>query len=237
MKNIIVVIIFSLLITGCNKSDTDVEALKRLFNDSIDSLKLNHELELKEKNDEINLLKQKLEEQEGKSNQFDKNLIEVKKNGKTFNLYTTGLEYLEDGIICILEAYDSNNELIWLRAWNGLQVSELDTHSLITIYENKIYIVVSGELNAIDISTGNNLWSVANLGRSSEAPLVDTDGTIYIIGQYKPYLSAISSEGKVLWQVNSDELSGTYSVSFENNNLIVKCVKGELKYDKSGNRL
>jgi len=162
-----------------------------------------------------------------------KNSVDEETN---YELTTYGTDYLEDGIVIVLAVYNEANEISWIESWNGVQVATQATFSSITINEDRIYIVVSGILFALDKVSGETLWKVSDIGSSFERPTVDKDGNIFIVGQYSPYISAITSDGELLWQEINDELDGAYTIELIDDLLLVKCLGGEFKYDKYGKR-
>jgi len=154
---------------------------------------------------------------------------------KNFVIHAKGLDYLEVGIVIILEAYDVDNNLLWMQCWSGVHVTELATNSEIAFYEDRLYIVVDGTLNAIDESTGKKLWDAEGVGRTCAAPIVDEEGTIYIAGQYRPQLSAVNPGGEILWQISSDELDWVEYVYFEDDIIVLRILGGIVRVDKKGN--
>jgi outer membrane protein assembly factor BamB len=232
MKKVIMIFIIAVLLSGCvNNSDTAEPDL----NSKIDV-----------KNEEIAELKENISELEFRIEYLRKQLSSTEKDifdsrvqvgDMYYQYYSTGGKYLEDGIVLILEAYDENQEVIWIKPWEGIQITELDPYSPFIIRDDILYIVVSGSLYTINVNTGEVYWSVEDVGHSHVAPLVDDEGKIFTIGQYTPYITAIDSEGEIIWQERDNELNGAGDIKFDNETLIVECLAGTFMYSKNGERL
>lgn len=102
-----------------------------------------------------------------------------------------------------LYAEDENQNRLWSREWDSIQLTELPPVSSYVIYNENVYIEVQGALYALDIYTGKELWNEITVG-SIKHPVIDTDGTIYCSGYYGPFITAISDDGKIKWQLNSN---------------------------------
>jgi hypothetical protein len=148
-----------------------------------------------------------------------------------------GGRYLEDGIIIMLEAYSNKDEQIWIKTWNGIQVSELATHSEMEVYNGKVYIVVDGVLNIIDNETGYTRLMISDLGKSFQKPVIDKEGNIYVVGQYNPYLTVINNQGVVLWQVNEDEYAWADNVEVFEDRIELRTISGVYKFTLDGERI
>ena len=232
MKKGILVFLIAVLLTGCSG------------NNDVDAIKL--EADIEAKNDEIAKLNETITELEGRIEYLrslldstEKDIFDskVQVGDMYFQYYSTGGKYLEDGIVLILEAYDENQELIWIKPWEGIQISELDPYSPFIIIDDILYIVVSGDLYTINVNTGEVYWSVEDVGQSSVAPLVDDEGKIFTIGQYTPFISAVDSEGTIIWQVRNEEFWAANSIEFEGDSLVIECLAGTFRFSKSGDRL
>ena len=232
MKKGILVFLMAILLTGCSG------------NNDVDASKLEAVIEVK--NEEIAKLNETITELEGRIKNLrsllgstEKEIFDskVQVGDMYFQYYSTGGKYLEDGIVLILEAYDENQELIWIKPWEGIQISELDPYSPLIIRDDILYIVVSGDLYTINVNTGEVYWSVEDVGHSSVAPLVDDEGKIFTIGQYTPFISAVDSEGIIMWQVRDEEFWGVNSIEFEGDSLVIECLAGTCRFSKSGDRL
>lgn len=262
-KAISMIIILVLLVGCANKNEMselteqnkDIERLKQLYEDDIKALSLSKEKEINSLNDRIKELELEIEgvlvdykkmkkekdsfkkviDEENAKSDFDDNDIYLE--DKIIRLYSEGEDYLEDGIICTLEVLDSKENMLWHRQWEGLQVTELATYSPVAVASNRIYIVIGQELNAIDINTGEIRWDSIMVGSSGNAPVVDVDGCIYTTGQYVPYLTAVSSDGNIKWQIESEDMYGIYDLSLCNEYLAVKQNAEIILFDKDGNKI
>lgn len=232
VKKVILVFLMAVLLTGCSNNN-DVNAS-------------NLEADNEAKNKEIIMLNETISELEGRIEYLrsllgstERDIFDSKAQvgDMYFQYYSTGGKYLEDGIVLILEAYDENQELIWIKPWEGIHISEVSPYSPFVIRDDILYIVVSGTLYTINVDTGEVYWSVENVGYSSVAPLVDDDGKIYMVGQYTPYISVVDANGNMLWQERDKELNGSAEIRIDNGTLLVNCLKGTFRYSKDGERL
>jgi hypothetical protein len=263
-KFITMLIIGTIVLSGCTKlnpisestdEQAEIEAFKASYKKEMQDLKIDQVIaigklskkvaalngNLEEALDEHAALKNKSEILElavfGKIKNDNDLYQDIKQDGSVYKVYTEGTDYLEDGIVCVIEVLDQNGKTIWRYMWEGIDVSEVASHSPITIVGKRIYIVVDGELIAMEKESGRILWRCDQVGYSFQSPLVGNDGTIYTIGQYEPYLTAVSHEGKLKWQLISDEMYGIEQLGVCNDYLVVN-LKGEiLLFDKDGNKL
>ncbi len=263
-KFIMMLIIGTLILSGCTKlvslpESTDeqgeIEALKASFKKEMQDLKINQVItigklskkvaalneNLEETLDEHAAMKNKSEILElavfGKIKKDDDLYNDIKQDGSVYKVYTEGTDYLEDGIVCVIEVLDQNGKTIWRNIWEGIDVSEVASHSPITIVGKTIYIVVDGELIAMEKESGRILWRCDQVGYSFQSPLVGNDGTIYTIGQYAPYFTAVSHDGKLKWQLISDDMYGIEQLGVCNDYLVVNQKGDILLFDKDGNKL
>lgn len=207
--------------------DDDKE--EQIDNSSIDVVELKKKFE--KCHSEYNLMKRILFNKNDDTNSlYDDIYLE----DKVIKLYSEGTDNLEDGIICILKVFDDNNNIIWHKSWEGLHVSELSVYSPVTVVKDRIYIVVSGELNALDINTGQILWEPIFVGSPNHPPRVSEDGYIYLTGQYGPLLTAINEEGIVEWQVESEDMSWSSDVALCNGYIFVEWIGGIAVFNKDG---
>jgi outer membrane protein assembly factor BamB len=232
VKKVMLIFLMAVLLNGCSNNN-DVNAR-------------NLEADIEAKNEEIARLNETISELEGRIEYLrsllgstEKDIFDsrVQVGDMYYQYYSAGGKYLEDGIVLILEAYDENQDIIWIKPWEGIHISELDPYSPFIIRDDILYIVVSGDLYTINVNTGEVYWSVEEVGHSSVAPLVDEDGQIFTIGQYTPYITAIDSQGKIIWQESDNELNGAGDIKFDNDTLIVECLAGTFIYSKNGERL
>ncbi|SHI05751.1 NADase-type glycan-binding domain-containing protein [Clostridium grantii] len=119
-------------------------------------------------------------------------------------------------------ALNENGDKVWERNWDNLELTELDVMSPITETEDGIiYVEVYSKLYAIERSTGNELWGDVLVG-SGIAPLVDKDGTIYCIGYYGPFITAISPDGSVKWTRDYEEIYWPYELDVRDTKIYIK---------------
>lgn len=105
----------------------------------------------------------------------------------------------------ILEAYTKDGELFWDKKWTDLALTELDLASKPAVKDNNIYIGVYGTLYAIDGETGEELWSVQDIGSISK-PYINKD-RVYVSGYYGPFLTCLDiHSGKQIWQYNNKDM-------------------------------
>ena len=101
--------------------------------------------------------------------------------------------------------FDSQGQMLWQRVLSGT-ATELDVtdaflggtaaQPLAMLYENYC-------LHALELSTGEELWTLnEDLGASITAAVAE-DGTMYIGGYYGPDPVAISANGEVIWRSSS----------------------------------
>lgn len=250
MRSIIICIILFVILAGCSKNGEYIEVtqhqkemkeLQAVADNILANQKSENEKEMVVKNQRIKYLESQMSEIEQQVKKlsanehiFDEDFVEVSYEDMTIRQSTAGSKNLEDGIICVLQAFDKDKELVWIQSWGGLQVSELPTFSKVSIVEDRIYIVVCKELSALDVNTGEIIWSVADTGSDYEAPIVSDEGVIYVAGQYAPYLTAVDKEGTVLWKIEAEELLGANSLTLHDAYLSVKCNNGVVKVGKDG---
>lgn len=253
LKCIVMVIVVSFILTGCSEVDDSPNISTE--NDALIDLKVEQVIQTGKLTKQIAGLKTNLEtvtdnyeilEQKTKLLELavfgeKKDDIElfkdIQQDGKVYKVYTEGTEYLEDGIVCVVEVLDQNGKTIWKNAWEGIDVSEVATHSPITIISERIYIVVDGALNAIDKKTGEILWDSVPVGFSYQPPVVGNDGTLYTIGQYAPYFTAVTPEGYIKWQMITDDMYGIDRMGVCNDYLVVDQSGTFILFDKEGNKI
>jgi len=159
-------------------------------------------------------------------------LISIDEN--KFRIAMAGGKVLEDGVIVIFELYDEDNYLIWLKTWEHIDVTELSLNSYPTVFQGDLYIVVDGSLNIIDLITGDTKMIVDDVGKSEAAPVIDENGTVFTIGQYEPFVTAIDNEGEIIWQIRDKELTHAYEIKIDNDVLLVETLSGTCTLTKDG---
>lgn len=152
-----------------------------------------------------------------------------------FRISSAGAKVLEDGLIIILECYEKDYSLRWIEVWKGIQVTELSIYSQPIIFKDTLYIVVDGNLNIISVETGETLKIVEEVGKSFSSTVIDVNGTIYTIGQYEPYVTAIDASGNILWQIRDEVLCYACEVEIVGNRLKVETLSGIFILTMDGN--
>jgi outer membrane protein assembly factor BamB len=124
-------------------------------------------------------------------------------------------------------ALNESGEKVWEKAWEKLKLTELDVMSGIAeTNDGVIYVEVYGDLYAIDKNTGNELWGQVAVG-ATQTPVVDKDGTIYCIGYYGPFITAISPEGSTKWTRNYQEIYWPYEIYLSDSKIYVRYESSE----------
>lgn len=242
-KGIFVLLCFGcIFLIACNKTQSitekpeisteKMESIVNEYENNIDQL-IEENAELKLELEKMTEALEDLKEKNKAEVIVDTNdLISV--DNHKFRISFAGQEVLEDGIVIVLEAYDSENHVSWIKTWEGIQVSELPLISQPAIYEKKVYIVIDGNLNIINLKTGEILNIIEAVGHSDASPIVDQMGTVFTIGQYKPYVTAINVEGKIIWQINDEEFLNAYGIELIDHMLHIKTFNGIYILDKDG---
>lgn len=157
-------------------------------------------------------------------------------NGR-INIFTEGEEILEDGISIIIQVFDDSEDLNWEHKWESIQVRDLSTHSIPVISFNHLYIVVDGYLNALDLESGIQEWEPIYVGSIGYPPRVDSDGRVYVSGQYGPYLTCITTEGEIAWQYITDDMVEVSNFIVTDMYIMVRDTSGIRVFDKDGNMI
>ncbi len=130
---------------------------------------------------------------------------------------TTAASLQNQGGTATLTALDKNGKTVWVRSFSLEELTSQAAVSPAAISGDRVYVQLSGTLYALLLTDGQTIWQAEDIGAGLCAPLVDHDGTIYVTGYEGPDLSAISSDGIVLWTASSG--SGEYywanGLSFE----------------------
>jgi regulator of replication initiation timing len=146
LKSMMLLLIIVLLV-GCNDSvDNEIETekinqyesnIKNLTDENATLLIEKEALvseynDLMETNNELRVDNSNLKEEMVEDEDDKETFIVIDEN--KYKISFLGGTYLEDGIIIMLEAYSNKDEQIWIKTWNGIQVSELATHSELEVY-------------------------------------------------------------------------------------------------------
>lgn len=163
LSGLSIIIILILLVTSCTTADVEEEVKESSnFQDEMMALKADLEERLEVLGSENDRLKKEISDIQKKHN---KEIIDLKSSiivdkddlfqvdNHTFRIDIIGKEILEDGVIVILEGYDGL-KLQWVKTWESIQVAELALISGLTLWEDKVYVVVDGNLNIIDLVSG-----------------------------------------------------------------------------------
>jgi outer membrane protein assembly factor BamB len=149
------------------------------------------------------------------------------------------------GILSCLDA--TTGKVLWRKDNTTHAVPEYFT-SMSPLTTDKMCIVHTGtkdngEVLALDLNTGNEIWKWAGDGPAYSSPSVmDIDGTKLLIVQTEKNLMALSlSDGKQLWQISTPDQQRFY-------NCVSPCIDGQtiyltgqgigmkaIKVEKSGN--
>jgi len=231
-----ILVMFFVLLCSCQrtqlveeKKDTTTNEIENHFEEKLDN-EQNHE-ELKETvsgNDTVTVENGRNEEFKNEEIDIDSaqdlkidfDMVEIE--GLKYGISSVGGKVLEDGITFLLAVYNEDDDVAWVKSWNGIEVTELMYYSGIEVSGNEIYIVVNYTLYVIDIENGNILWETPNVSSPEHAPIIDVDGSIYLVSERKPYLIKISSDGTVMWRLNSDKLYGIYDLNFDDDEMTAK---------------
>ena len=119
VKKVMLIFLMAVLLNGCSNNN-DVNAR-------------NLEADIEAKNEEIARLNETISELEGRIEYLrsllgstEKDIFDsrVQVGDMYYQYYSAGGKYLEDGIVLILEAYDENQDIIWIKPWEGIHISE-----------------------------------------------------------------------------------------------------------------
>jgi len=245
LKSKLIFIAIILFLAGCTSSK-EVDELKLSYEASLNKMESSKESELYDLKLKLMHLTSKYEELKKDydllyNEKSDKELTKGQElefndiifDDKTIRIYTDGVTYLKNGIDCIIEVF-KNDISIWSKVWEGVEVTEINIYSPLTVVKDRIYIVIASNLNVLDINTGDIIWTVDDVGSSHIAPIVDSNGCIYIIGQYAPYLTAIDSNGELKWQIESEELYGIQNVIIQEELLTLEVFDKFIVVNKDG---
>lgn len=234
MRKMFLIILCCVILSSCSDSDTStvVEDDKEL---QIESIVEDYEEKLNTLNEENKNLAAQLDSLSEKYRELQNeerpevivdsdDLMIV--DGNRFRISMAGGKVLEDGVAIIFESYDEDNYLTWLKIWEGIDVTELSLISQPTLYQDKVYIVVDGNLNILNLETGKTVMVINNVGKSDAAPVIDEDGTVFTIGQYEPYVTAINEEGNKIWQITDEELTHAFKIEIVDDLLQVETLNG-----------
>lgn len=163
---------------------------------------------------------------------------EQKTSSEAKNIIETKTFQKEDYIIKFEHCYSSeetskeyavitvskNNTLIWSYETEKMTVTELDRVEFIESPKDKIYINVGGNIIALDLETGEQLWKNNNSSGASTCSVIDENDTLYIMGYYGPHLHVIDNNGNTIKMIESfdDNLYWPYEAKLSDDILTIK---------------
>lgn len=140
-------------------------------------------------------------------------------------------EYIDNKEVITLSGTTENDE--WNTIWE-VEPSQFSSSSAYTISrDNIIYIVVEAGLHAIDIETGDIVWTVEDVGAMGQAPVIVNE-RIYCTGYDTPFLTCITFDGTIDWVSDPDGGYGAYQITVEDDYLIIDAETGIYKVDYDG---
>lgn len=121
---------------------------------------------------------------------------------------TVTYEYLTEGgnEYAIVTGWTSDNSAAWVYETGHLPMAQMARVSDLGQWQNQYYIVEDGAVVALDVQTGDPLWENADFvgaPASSDAFLIDSDGTVYLCGFFGPDFFAVSADGATLKKIDS----------------------------------
>ncbi len=224
------VMILIFVLSSCYRSDFDMCEDSHCFEDvNKDTTTI---IDCVEYIDEIQT---KVDEKDfGTKNSFDdyNNTYQIELHIEKIDEVNYGIGYegehnLENGLTFLFAVLEED-EILWIKSWNNIHISEADYYSGVELVDDTIIMAVNGTLYSIHIVNGEINWEVDNIGFPSTPPIVE-DGYIYIVSEKKPYLSIINENGIVEAQLNSDKLYGIEDIYFVNGKLNVVIYTDEIK--------
>lgn len=137
-------------------------------------------------------------------------------------------EYADECELMRAACFDRMNNCLWKIDMINPAVTELEgfTAFLGGTDDQPILLLhnASEGLTAVDYATGEELWFLSNrkciLGGSLSYAVNPKDGTMYVGGYYAPDPTAISMDGRVLWQVAAGDSYWLYSLQLSGDHLV-----------------
>ncbi|MCD7893286.1 MAG: S8 family serine peptidase [Erysipelotrichaceae bacterium] len=140
--------------------------------------------------------------------------------------YNNGYQYAS------VNAYDSDNQVVWTYTTSQYTATELDRVSDIGQKDNVYYIVEDRQVIALDVSSGNVLWkSEQKVGAGNGFAF--GDDAIYLCGYYGPDFIAISYSGDTLYEIGTfdDNYSWPYKIEVKNDKAYVYMEGNSIDYN------
>lgn len=133
----------------------------------------------------------------------------------------------------IITGYDKDNKAIWEYKTPEYERAELERVSDIGQKDNKYFIVQGGAIVALDMRTGNPLWTNDEFQGCGTDVVIGNDA-IYLCGQYGPDFFAVSFDGVTLCNIRQFDESYYWAQSIElkDNQALVYLHGGDFDYDE-----
>lgn len=132
-------------------------------------------------------------------------------------------DWQEYATICGL---DAAGETRWSLTTGEYESTELDRVCDVGIFGDRYYYVEDGEVVALDLQTGAEVWRNAEFGGASVKAAFGEDGTLYLCGYYGPDLFAVRPDGTTQMRVEMFDLDWcwAYAISVEGDGVCVTLV-------------
>ena len=98
----------------------------------------------------------------------------------------------------LLKAYNEAGDEIWSYQCGSYLLTELNRIGYIDIYDNKVYFFEDGDIVALDLETGNEIWRNDEFIGSESAHVFSSTGKLYICGYYGPDLFVVDRNGNTV---------------------------------------
>ncbi len=240
MQRIILLFIGCLILTSCRGTTSQVDEGVKEENISLIN---EYEKEINRLKNENFELKERLAKASAKDIEVPtEEVSEVSPNPEEliiidnyqFRISIKGTKNLEDGVILIMESLGKDEDVTWMKVWDKIDVTELAINSEPSIFNEEVYIVVDGSLYIINAEDGEVRMVVEDVGKSYSAPVMNKDGIVFTIGQYEPYVTAIDSNGSILWQITDEAFSHAWKHELVNGDLVVDVMSGTYTMNNDG---
>lgn len=117
----------------------------------------------------------------------------------------------------IVQGLDAADNEVWSYRTADCAQTELETVQMFAQTDTAVYIneqgvqkgdnMNYGYMTALDMQTGEILWRNENCRGASVRACFDEYGTLYYCGYYGPDCTAIDTEGRLLWSVDTVDAS------------------------------
>jgi outer membrane protein assembly factor BamB len=138
---------------------------------------------------------------------YDNILYRIEADGNGEALFSNARNrYIASPLVADERIYAANaNHVLYALTMDGEEVWQFEAHQSLWAAPvtdgSAIYLAtLDNQLHALDKRDGSELWAepVTFEGAISNAPAIDTDGTLYV-GSFGNTVTAVSSHGNVLW--------------------------------------